>query len=326
VSDTLDAGKFVWRRIRPADLARVEVFLRLREPCCVTACSRYLKRIEAGERHLGWVLRQKGLLGRSSPPEALILYHKRMLFPILGEALKHAGGLSLPPPGFLDDYMRRVGVYGVQGLKEDSLYIEGLLAMKGHRPLVSIDYDLMFRAPLHAGWNTAGIPLPQPLPQGEGSALNAYEEAGALAPLGGGLRLREGGKEDMDALFPLQAAYEQEEVILPGEALKPAVCRLNLKQIMEEERLLAVFDGEKAVGKINTNAESYSCTQMGGVYVLPSYRRHGIALQLTATLAGRLAAEGRGVSLFVKKRNEAARRVYLKAGLRPIADYRISYY
>ncbi|MDR3193469.1 MAG: GNAT family N-acetyltransferase, partial [Treponema sp.] len=66
--------------------------------------------------------------------------------------------------------------------------------------------------------------------------------------------------------------------------------------------------------------------QIGGVYVHPAYRGRGIARRLCAELARELLAEGKGLSLFVKKQNPAARSVYRDIGFKTQADYRISYY
>jgi predicted GNAT family acetyltransferase len=47
---------------------------------------------------------------------------------------------------------------------------------------------------------------------------------------------------------------------------------------------------------------------------------------MTAAFAEALLAQGKGLSLFVKKRNAAACKVYRKIGFSSIADYRITYY
>jgi predicted GNAT family acetyltransferase len=47
---------------------------------------------------------------------------------------------------------------------------------------------------------------------------------------------------------------------------------------------------------------------------------------MTTEFVESLTAQGRGVSLFVKKTNTAARRVYLRIGFEIMGDYRINYY
>jgi predicted GNAT family acetyltransferase len=82
----------------------------------------------------------------------------------------------------------------------------------------------------------------------------------------------------------------------------------------------------RIVGKINTNAASFTRLQVGGVYVLPEYRGLGIGRRMTAAFTGELIQQGRGLTLFVKKNNPAARSIYDRAGFTAAADYRISYY
>jgi predicted GNAT family acetyltransferase len=62
------------------------------------------------------------------------------------------------------------------------------------------------------------------------------------------------------------------------------------------------------------------------VYVHPDYRGIGIAGRMTSEFTESLAAQGRGISLFVKKSNTAARRVYQRIGFEIQGDYRIDYY
>jgi predicted GNAT family acetyltransferase len=80
------------------------------------------------------------------------------------------------------------------------------------------------------------------------------------------------------------------------------------------------------VGKINTNAESFTRYQIGGVYVHTDYRGLGIASVMTAALVRKLLAMGKGASLFVKKQNAAAGTVYRRVGFVKTGEYRIAYY
>jgi GNAT superfamily N-acetyltransferase len=141
-----------------------------------------------------------------------------------------------------------------------------------------------------------------------------------------GLLFRKPGFTDLELLYPLQAAYEQEEVLPRGTAFNPAVCRFNLSKILAREQSLIACLGTRIVGKINTNAASFSRVQIGGVYVLPEYRSQGIGRRMTAAFVGELIKAGRGLTLFVKKDNAAAQKIYRQLGFKTIGDYRISYY
>jgi predicted GNAT family acetyltransferase len=84
--------------------------------------------------------------------------------------------------------------------------------------------------------------------------------------------------------------------------------------------------GGRLAGKINTNAVTFTRYQIGGVYVHPDYRGLGIARKMAAAFASGLIAQGKGISLFVKKANAAARKVYQRVGFETLGDYRINYY
>jgi ribosomal protein S18 acetylase RimI-like enzyme len=141
-----------------------------------------------------------------------------------------------------------------------------------------------------------------------------------------GVILRVPGPEDADALFPLQAGYDQEEVLPRAAVFNPAVCRKNLEAIISTGLVLAAEYSGRLVGKININAESFTRFQIGGVYVDPACRGHGIGSALIAGFIRLFAFRGKGFTLFVKKQNAAARRVYDRIGFTKLADYRINYY
>jgi predicted GNAT family acetyltransferase len=130
----------------------------------------------------------------------------------------------------------------------------------------------------------------------------------------------------MEELFALQSAYEKEEVLPKGAVFNPTASLLGLARVLAEGRILAAELEGRIVGKINTSAVSFTRCQIGGVYVHPDFRSMGIGRRMTAEFARALIRQGRGVSLFVKKRNTAARRAYLHVGFETVGDYRISYY
>jgi predicted GNAT family acetyltransferase len=175
--------------------------------------------------------------------------------------------------------------------------VESLFAAQGLSDFLHLDYDLM--------------------------ALDA--EAVELAPPFPNLRLRYAEARDLAELLPLQAAYEREEVIPEGGGFDPARCLLSLEHIMRRERLLLAQGPSQIIGKINTNAASFSRYQIGGVYVRPEYRARGIASFMAAAFTRDLRRLGRGLTLFVKQCNPAAQAVYRRIGFQIIAAYRISY-
>jgi GNAT superfamily N-acetyltransferase len=200
----------------------------------------------------------------------------------------------------MDRLLAKIPLHAVQGLREDALILEDIIARSGLRPMHSIDYDLM--------------------------SLDRELAPDSLRAGPRGLFLRRPGIRDLEALLPLQKAYEREEVLPEGAVFNPHVCRLNLRRILTEQRVISAELDGWTVAKANTSAASFTRYQIGGVYVHPAYRGRGIARRLCAELARELLAEGKGLSLFVKKRNPAAHSVYSGLGFTTRDDYRISYY
>jgi predicted GNAT family acetyltransferase len=140
-----------------------------------------------------------------------------------------------------------------------------------------------------------------------------------------GCSLRSPVRIDLDDIVPLEAAYLNEEVFSePHECSNMARSRV-IHILKEEKALIACAPDGGIVGKINTNAQSFSCAQIGGVYVAPEWRNRGIATAMTSAFTRRLLQSGLSATLFVRKDNIPARASYAKAGYEKIADYTISY-
>jgi ribosomal protein S18 acetylase RimI-like enzyme len=197
-------------------------------------------------------------------------------------------------------FLNKPPVHAIQGLLGDAQLLEAAVADFGYHPAEQRDYDLM--------------------------VLETAPEMESPGAFPRGLELRRPGFADLEALYPLQAGYEEEEVLPQGAVLNPASCRLTLSNILSKEQSLVACLGKRIVGKVNTNAASFTRIQIGGVYVLPEYRGLGIGSRMTAVFAAQLIARGWGLALFVKKSNPAAQKIYRRIGFEEAGDYRISYY
>jgi len=232
--------------------------------------------------------------GKKGIPSALVIHSKQTLLPVLRDQE------AVPPPRFIRGmFGGKVFLHSVQGRKDDVLVMEKALEKMGLYAAEKKDYDIMC------------IDHPP-------------ESCRLTAPVN--LIIRKPVPRDMDALAALHAAYEKEEVLPAASEFRPAASRMNTERIFAEEQMLvAELDG-RLIGKINTNATGFTLYQIGGVYVHPDYRGMGIAGRMTSEFAASLAAQGRGVSLFVNKTNNAARRVYQRIGFEITGDYRIDYF
>ncbi|MDR2662899.1 MAG: GNAT family N-acetyltransferase [Treponema sp.] len=268
-------------------MPQAEAFLKEQEPYCPGAAARFIG--DAGN-HV-WV----------SPLPALLMYSRRTLYPVFHLPRDAAGefmarGVSLPP--FFSLIQSGAPLHAMQGLAEDVDLLEISLNRKGFFASSSCDYELH---------SFDGI-LPR-------------DDRGLP-----GLVIRRPEAADIDCLFPLQQDYEVQEVIPEGAVFNPAVCRRTLELLVGEGTMLIAELEGRIAGKININAQSFTRFQIGGVYVIPQLRNLGIARAMTAALIRKYGPLKQKFSLFVKKTNVPARRVYRSIGFAKIADYRINYY
>jgi ribosomal protein S18 acetylase RimI-like enzyme len=221
---------------------------------------------------------------------AVFIHSNALLFPILSERAAD----SLKP--FLQWFADNSKIYALHGSHAHVLCVEAALSDLGFTVTESINYDL--------------LELPH-LP-----SLGAPPD---------GIVLREPVMQDGEELFQLHAGYQKEEVLISRSVFNPAACRLTIEQIVKNEWVLVAELDSRLVGKVHTNALSFSRAQIGGVYVMPHYRRQGIGRYMVASFAQHLRKAGMIPTLFVKKYNSKARSVYNRIGFSAIGSYRISY-
>ncbi|MCL2806027.1 MAG: GNAT family N-acetyltransferase [Treponema sp.] len=283
-----------WQRIKnnSRDIIPVLEILAGLEDDYVSACSRF-----EPAKYPAWALK-----GKNDEIHALIVNSRSTIIPVFRD-LK-----EIPFPKFLGGYFLLKKIYSVQGLKEEVIILEKIMSRLGKIVSDIFDYDLMEinsgQWAVDSGQNGAGsrhCPLPSVI-------------------------LRKPQLVDMDALAPLQAAYEKEEVLGRGSVFSPAASRINLSNIVANGKILAAEINGKIVGKINVNGISYTKYQVGGVYVHPDFRGKGIGRYMASAFISSLLSEGKGITLFVKKTNIAAKKLYASIGFKVRGDYRITYY
>jgi ribosomal protein S18 acetylase RimI-like enzyme len=274
--------------MKKKDAAGIEALLRSHERWCMNACNRYLNR--SSKRDAVWLLKNA-----AGDIIALMIRYNLSLLPVLSAA---ADTDLIPPPYFLRGFLSSIPVHSLQGRKEDMAIMEAPMEKVGLHAEEKLDYDLM---------------------------CIDHPPSGFYSPCAG-LTFRKPNSGDINALAALHAAYEQEEVLPAASEFSAATSRMNIEQIFAKQQMLvAELDG-RLIGKINTNAATFTRYQVGGVYVLPEYRNRGIARRMAGEFITDLVAQGKGISLFVKKTNPAARRVYQRIGFETLGDYRIFYY
>jgi len=277
---------FKWSKLKKENIAAAENLLRENEADYVSACSRYISRDAASDPV--WILRSK-----SGGIAALIINSRSVLMPVFCKK-------EVPSPDFMGSFLAKKFIHSIQGLACEVEFLQEALCRKGMKIKDIIDYNLMSLDinPLKKNSNKCSSNLELCVPS----------------------------ITDLEALVPLQAGYEQEEVLPKGSVFNPASSRLNAANIIKTGKILAARLDGRFVGKINVNAVSFTRFQVGGVYVLPEYRGQGIAGKMTQEFVNSLINQGKGVTLFVKKANIAAIRLYSSLGFTVRTDYRITYY
>jgi ribosomal protein S18 acetylase RimI-like enzyme len=286
----LGAGQ-KWRRMKNKDAAEVEDYLRYVENNYITACARFICR-DTVKDHV-WTLRNN-----DKELSALIVHTKSTMIPVL------CGKKEIPRLSFLESFLYKKKIHSVQGLKEEVIIMENALKLTGRRPCETIDYDLM-----HLDKITDYIT----------EYRNYYKWPKNFV-------LYVPKLTDLDQMAAIQAAYEKEEVLPKNSSFSPAASRVNIANIIMREHVLAAEINGLLVGKINISQVSFTRYMIGGVYVCPEFRRQGIARRLTADFVHGIVSQGIGVSLFVKKSNLAARKLYAGLGFQVLGEYRINYY
>ncbi len=311
-------GGSSWRRATRSDIPALSAFLEAEEAERVGFSGRLLT-AEAGQapslrlpsplRGAVWILDAPSggasssgasRAGRPAPAlsGALLCHPSRLAFPIFPEEADADRGLALLAGPFAPA--------SAIGMAADVLRYERLFGLE---PKASVAYRLMTRD--------------RAAPR---SAAPRAASASAAAPAYPGLSLRRAVPADLEALMPLQEAYEREEVLTPVHEFNRAACRASLARALERQLIFVAAEDGILVGKAGTNARGFSFDQVGGVYTLPERRGRGVALALMLALLEEVEASRKRPALFVKPENAPARALYRRLGFEDIGDYRADYF
>jgi ribosomal protein S18 acetylase RimI-like enzyme len=314
------SGFLRWRRAVGADIPALSAFLRDEEESRVGFSGRLLREGPLGpvSLHLPSALRgavwvadalgegfaEGGVAGPTiagvtivgpTIVGAVLCHPSRLVFPIFPPPLPAEGSEGDRDLALLASNFSPASAIG---LTRDVVRYESAL---GLGPQSSVSYRLMSRP------ETAPPlpPCPRPYP---------------------GLWVRRASPADLEALLPLQEAYEREEVLTPIHEFNAPACRASLARALERQLVFAAEEGGVLVGKAGTNARGFLVDQIGGVYTLPARRGRGVAAALMSALLSELLACGRRAALFVKPSNAAALALYRGLGFEDIGDYRADYF
>jgi ribosomal protein S18 acetylase RimI-like enzyme len=280
------SDSFSWRKVKKSDFPRVEKLLIDAENNYVNACAKFLLQKEADVSI--WVLS-----GKKANIKAVIIYWKNNILPVL---CGHIDALE----DFNREFLLSRKIHSIQGLKPEVMALEKEITKNIGKPKDIIEYHLM------------SLDAP---PKKKNTSSNLTN-----------LKLVTPKMADIDDITPLQAEYEKEEVLPKGSTFSYSASRVNTANIIAKGQVLAAEIDDRFVGKINVSAVSFTRFQVGGVYVSPEFRGRGIAGAMAYEFISSLISQGRGVTLFARKSNNAACRLYKSLGFQNINDYLIVYY
>jgi len=121
-------------------------------------------------------------------------------------------------------------------------------------------------------------------------------------------------KRDIIRLLNLQKGYLYEEMQYPNIILSEKFIFMNLQKILKNYKLFFLNFNNTPVAKCEWNAFSNKIFQIGGVYVDPKFRNHGLAFTLLYKMMDYSFSEidMKEASLFVRMSNIAAQKLYEK--------------
>jgi predicted GNAT family acetyltransferase len=296
-----------WRSATHADLPALMRFLLPQEWRAVSFTSRLLRR------------------GRPAVPGRLegmlaVLSTDVESPAITGAVLRTSGGLLLPVMGYTpepeEERVARLRasprperslpgllaerIYSVMGPTAETRWLEEGLSRS---PAASIEYSLMTVSRAEF--------------RGQRSPAEAFPRR---------VLVRTAEPRDLGPVFPLQRAYEIEEVVVFPERFSDQSCRANLRRTLRQQLVVvAELDG-RLVAKAGTNARGFQVDQIGGVYTEEGLRGQGIGAAVMTELLDRVFRTKKMACLFVKRSNLPALALYAKLGFRSLDEYRISYF
>jgi GNAT superfamily N-acetyltransferase len=133
--------------------------------------------------------------------------------------------------------------------------------------------------------------------------------AGPTLPVGPAMRA------DLDALVEMELGMLAEDLGISPDRVDLEVLEVRVLQRIEAGKVVVSRPPKgPPVFTIDVARCGPSGAQLGGTYVSPAWRGHGICARAVRSLLGLLHAEGRLTTLHVNEANEAAWRSYAKAG------------
>lgn len=136
--------------------------------------------------------------------------------------------------------------------------------------------------------------------------------------------------EDKNFLIELERKYRLEEVVINQKEEDDKIIHFVLSKALTTQCIFCAMKIENgklfAVAKAGTNAQGKNYFQLGGVFCREEFRNRRIAFFVIQHLLQFIHSCGKKASLFVKVKNEPAKKLYKNLGFMETGKYGISYF
>lgn len=208
----------------------------------------------------------------------------------------------------ISDFLQKQKIFCVYGEAYGGEYIKEILLNNGKEMITSIDYILMKND------------FSSEMFKSEISIRNNWKK----------LNVRKCSVDDMELLVDLERGYSEEEVQIMEHKVTDQIIKFVLNKSLNSQTVMAAFKIEGArlcaIAKAATNAKGKNYYQIGGVYCQKENRNQGYTNFVMQHLLRYIQAEGKTANLFVKEKNEPAKKLYGNLGFIPTGKYQISYF
>lgn len=136
--------------------------------------------------------------------------------------------------------------------------------------------------------------------------------------------------EDKNFLIELERKYRLEEVVINQKEEDDKIIHFVLNKALTTQCIFCAMKIENgklfAVAKAGTNAQGKNYFQLGGVFCREEFRNRRIAFFVIQHLLQYIHSCEKKASLFVKVKNEPAKKLYKNLGFTETGKYAISYF
>lgn len=136
--------------------------------------------------------------------------------------------------------------------------------------------------------------------------------------------------EDKNFLIELERKYRLEEVVINKKEEDDKIIHFVLNKALTTQCIFCAMKIENgklfAVAKAGTNAQGKNYFQLGGVFCREEFRNRRIAFFVIQHLLQYIHSCEKKASLFVKVKNEPAKKLYKNLGFTETGKYGISYF